>query len=485
MNKATARRPSKASEDVLFQVFEQVMGEGPGIFGEREAVALQVANELVRRWAQSELRRLSRQYDAEVIVDGRRYRRHATGVGRYHTLCGAVEVRRDSYRQVGVHNGPTVVPLELAAGIVENATPALAASVLEGFAMMPLRDYQDEMRAAHRVIPSRSTLERIAKRTGAAMHAELPTLEPVVRAREVVPRKAHAISVGLDRTTVPIAEMPDDIRLPPTRAHVRRRLPPVTVAYRMAYVATVAVHDRRGDTLKSTRIAAAAHEGASELMERLGAELHHLLRQRPRLPTVVVQDGAPELWNLVDAWLENFLIQPTMRLIDRYHVNERLAVVAEAVEREPTERHLLLERWCKALDRSDTAIRRICKQLDERLYGPVPDGYRDDDEVPWGRPRLMSGQSARLVEGHVAYFENHAPKIRYATARKRGFPIGSGVTEGACKSVIAVRFKRSGQRWFEPGVSSCLHLRTMHLNQRLRPSFHLFLQQHRERLVAH
>jgi hypothetical protein len=484
MSKVTARRPSKASEDALFEVFEQVMGERPGTFGEREAVALQVANELVRRWAQQELSQLSEEYGAEVAVDGQRYRRHATGVRRYHTLCGAVEVRRDSYRRVGVHNGPTVVPLEIAAGIVENATPALAASVLEGFAMMPLRDYEDEMRAAHRVIPSRSTLERIAKRTGAALHAELPMIEPVVRAREVVSKKAHAISLGLDRTTVPMAEMHDDIRLPATPAHVRRRLPPVTVAYRMAYVATVAVHDRRGDTLKSTRIAAAAHEGANELMERVGAELHHLLGQRPRLPTVVVQDGAPELWNLVDAWLENFLIRPRMRLIDRYHVDERLAASAEAVEREPMARRSLLQRWRKTLDRSDTAIRRICKELDERLHGPIPDGYRDDDEVPWGRPRLMQGQSARVVEGHVAYFENNAPKIRYATARKRGFPIGSGVTEGACKSVIAVRFKRSGQRWFEHGVSSCLHLRTMHLNQRLGPSFQLFLQQRQGGLVA-
>jgi hypothetical protein len=48
-----------------------------------------------------------------------------------------------------------------------------------------------------------------------------------------------------------------------------------------------------------------------------------------------------------------------MRWIDRHHVNERLAVVAEAVERESTQRHSLLERWSKALDRSDAAIRRI------------------------------------------------------------------------------------------------------------------------------
>jgi hypothetical protein len=466
----------------LFDAFKQVMDQHAGTFRDREAKALQVANELARRWTQEELGRMAQEYGAEVIVDGQRYRRHASGARRYHTLCGAVEVRRDSYRLVGVHNGPTVVPLELAAGIVENATAALAASVLVGFATMPLREYEEQMRAAHRVIPSRSTLERIAKRTGAVLHAELPVIEPVVRAREALPFGAHVISLGLDRTSIPMAEMPDDLRLPPTRTHVRRRLPPVTVAYRMAYVATVAVHDRRGDAIKTTRIAAAAHEGANELMERVGAELHHLLGQRTTLPTVVVQDGAPELWNLVDEWLENFLIRPRMRLIDRYHVNERLAAAAELVERDPAARRSLLETWRAALDRSDTAIRRICKQLDELLYGPAPE--EDDDELPWGRPRRLDRQPTRLVEGHIAYFENNAPKIRYATARKQHFPTGSGVTEGACKSVIGVRFKRSGQRWFESGVSSCLHLRTMHLNQRLTPSFELLLQQRRKCLIA-
>jgi hypothetical protein len=43
MSKVTTRRLSKASEDTLFEVFEQVMGERPGTFGEREAVALQVS----------------------------------------------------------------------------------------------------------------------------------------------------------------------------------------------------------------------------------------------------------------------------------------------------------------------------------------------------------------------------------------------------------------------------------------------------------
>ena len=155
-------------------------------------------------------------------------------------MCGVIEVARDSYRLVGVHNGPTVVPLELPAGIVENATPALAFSVVQGFAERPLRHYEAEMAAAHRCVPSRSTLERIGKRVGARIREALPLVEPIVRASESVPADAYSISVGLDHTTVPMAEHVETARRCRQRPYVRRPPEPITVAYRMAYVATVA-----------------------------------------------------------------------------------------------------------------------------------------------------------------------------------------------------------------------------------------------------
>ena len=61
--------------------------------------------------------------------------------------------------------------------------------------------------------------------------------------------------------------------------------------------------------------------------------------------------------------------------------------------------------------------------------------------------------------------------MRYATSLRRGYPIGSGPTEGACKSVVTMRFKRSGQRWLETGLAPCLSLRALYLSERLRPCF--------------
>jgi hypothetical protein len=471
-------------EATLVEQFERVLGDG-GTFAEREASALDLANRVVREVLKRDLERMATQYGDEVVVDGIRHRRHSSGVRAYHSLCGPIRIRRDTYRQIGVHNGSTVVPLESEAGILENATPALAESVVQAFAMMPLRHYEEEMRAAHRFVPSRSTLERISKRIGTLLQADAPTIERVARARETLAKEAVSISIGLDRTTVPMREFQSARRPPKTKSHVRQRLPPVEVAYRMAYVATIATHDRNGEAISSLRITAAAHEGSTELMERLGDELTHLLAQRPKLPVVVVQDGAQELWCLVDEWLENYAIRPALCLLDRYHVDERLARCAEAVEKDITARQVLLRRWRASLDRSDAAVRGIYRELDRRLYAaPPPDAKENPAYWLWHAPTLLLGdEPARVVEDNITYFRKNRARMCYATARKQRLPIGSGVTEGACKSVIAARFKRSGQRWATTGVAPCLYARTLFLNQRLSPGLAFLVEQETERVA--
>ncbi len=470
-------------ESTLVDEFERVLGH-EGTFAEREESALALANRVVLEVLKRGLERMAARYGDDVMVDGVRHRRHCSGVRTYHSLCGSIEIRRDTYRQVGVHNGPTVVPLELEAGILENATPGLARSVVQAFAMMPLRHYEEEMRAAHRLVPSRSTLERVSKRIGTLLHADGPTIERVVRARETLAKDAVSVSIGLDRTTVPMREFQSARRPPKTNSHVRQRLPPIEVAYRMAYVATIATHDRNGEAISSVRITAAAHEGSTELMERLGDELTHLIAQRPKLPVVVVQDGAQELWCLVDQWLENYRVRPAMCLLDRYHVDERLARCAEAVETDISARRELLTRWRTSLDRSDDAIKGIYRELDRRLYAPAPpDAKKNPAYWLWHAPKLLlAKEPAHVVEDNITYFRRNRERIRYATARKRHLPIGSGVTEGACKSVIASRFKRSGQRWATTGVAPCLYARTLFLNQRLSSSFAFLVEQERERL---
>src|SRR5437773_559348 len=137
-------------------------------FEEREAVWLAASNAATREGLEAELQRFADCCGEEVLVDGERYRKHEMGTVEYHSLCGPLSVRRATYRRAGERNGPTVVPLELQAGIVERATPALAFDVMQGVAKEDMRSHLENLVSAHRVPPSRSTLERLAQRIGDA-----------------------------------------------------------------------------------------------------------------------------------------------------------------------------------------------------------------------------------------------------------------------------------------------------------------------------
>jgi len=457
--------------DGLLARFGAALAEVKGPFAEREAAALALGNELVRRWIADELQRLSGQFGDEVVVDGQRYRRHGDGTGRYHSLCGAVAVRRASYRLVGVHNGPTVVPLELGAGLWQNATPALAFSVTQGFASRPLRHYEAEMAAAHRRVPSRSTLERIGKGIGCEIEATLDEAEPWLRLAEPLVEGVRSISVGLDRTTVPMSEPISGAASPPPR--LRRRPMPVAVAYRMAYVGTVSLHDRDGAVLATKPFAATAHEGPDRLVERVMRELIHQ-RARYGVPISVIQDGAPELWTLIAEAAERHAVPIAHEVIDRYHVDERLAQVCALATGGGRLAHELYDAWRYQLDHSDTAVDRIIRHVDALVWHACLGASEGDSAPSFWRARHvreLRGEALAAVSGHVEYLRKNRRRMRYASRRRGGLPIGSGPTEGACKSVIAVRCKRGGQRWFESGLAPCLSLRALHLGERLRPAF--------------
>jgi hypothetical protein len=68
------------------------------------------------------------------------------------------------------------------------------------------------------------------------------------------------------------------------------------------------------------------------------------------------------------------------------------------------------------------------------------------------------------VHGAIRYFTNHADSMHYDEYLARGWPIASGVIEGACKHVVRGRLDRSGMKWARPGAHAMLQLRTVRLN---------------------
>ena len=59
------------------------------------------------------------------------------------------------------------------------------------------------------------------------------------------------------------------------------------------------------------------------------------------------------------------------------------------------------------------------------------------------------------------YFRRNRHRMRYAELRAKGYPIGSGVVEAACKTLVTQRMKRSGMRWRHDGGQAILTFRAL------------------------
>jgi hypothetical protein len=76
------------------------------------------------------------------------------------------------------------------------------------------------------------------------------------------------------------------------------------------------------------------------------------------------------------------------------------------------------------------------------------------------------GKKREVLESLYHYISTNEEQMRYNIFRDKGYDIGSGAAEGACKHVVASRLKRSGMIWTRPCSSAVLALRVNWLNER-------------------
>ena len=128
-------------------------------------------------------------------------------------------------------------------------------------------------------------------------------------------------------------------------------------------------------------------------------------------------------------------------ILDFYHVAEHLGDLGRALyPADESAREGWFERWCHRLKHDGGQA-----VLDELRSLPAD-------------PR----ESVRKVHGEVVgYFENHVHRMDYPAYRAKGWAIGSGPIESACKTVIGKRMKNGGMRWGEEGADGMCHLRAL------------------------
>lgn len=75
--------------------------------------------------------------------------------------------------------------------------------------------------------------------------------------------------------------------------------------------------------------------------------------------------------------------------------------------------------------------------------------------------RNLAADRRRAVDKAAAYLLGYKQFLLYDKALERGYPIASGVIEGACRHLVNVRMNRSGARWSLSGAEAVLRLRSL------------------------
>jgi hypothetical protein len=391
-----------------------------------------------------------------VVVEGKVYRRVGRYEADYYTMAGPVRITRTLYRECGQHNAKTVNAVSLRCGAVsEGWLPATAQAMAHQLQQGTSREAEDTAQILGRFPYARSSFESLGQEVGRQYTAVRVDLEDSLIEECTVPTEAASISVALDRVSVPMEEavtVEERGRPPGT--------PPRKVGrqFRMAYCATLTLHDRKGEALHTIRYGRMPHGDVDELWRTLAHDVCTLLRKQPGLGVILLADGAPELWKLLTSQLNaQTLGVPVRQLVDLWHLLEKLGSAARLLYGE-THGSTVLHRWRLRLLNRTSSVAEILQEL-----------YAS------GKEQLMVGTS-RPVHEAITYLENHQPRMNYAAARRRGFPVGSGNVEATCKSLVAVRMKRPGARWKEASGEHLLNLRALALSDRWESAMTLALR---------
>jgi hypothetical protein len=156
---------------------------------------------------------------------------------------------------------------------------------------------------------------------------------------------------------------------------------------------------------------------------------------------ILLGDGAAWIWDQVGGVLG----EKTVCITDWYHVMEHIWSCGKALHGEGTD---AAAQWVKQRE----------TLLWEGHYLKLIKGLEEE------RKRTRSIPRHRALAELVTYLSNQGGRLAYADFRAKGYDIGSGRVESACKHVVANRMKRSGMIWSEQGAQDVLSLRTTYLN---------------------
>jgi len=185
-------------------------------------------------------------------------------------------------------------------------------------------------------------------------------------------------------------------------------------------------------------------------------------RRYPGQPLVCLMDGQNSLWTARETSLPED--ENVVEILDLLHVTPRLWEAAYLFYPEA----------------SAEAAQLVRDRLSGILGGKA--GYVVGGLRQMGTKHRLRGSKRRKLHTICKYLSSNVSRMRYDEYLREGYPIASGVIEGACRHVVKDRMERAGMRWTVEGAQGMLDLRTTYINGHWDAFQSYRIEQERQRL---
>ncbi len=328
---------------------------------------------------------------------------------KYQTPYGAAEVFRHVYQSS--KGGKTYCPLDDSCRVIIGSTPKFAKMVSSKYSEFGGKRVQTDLLNNHARYVSHNYVQDVSNAVGSILISKEKSWAYTLPED---PTNVSFIGAGLDGTCVYISED----------------------GYRETMVGTVSFYDEDGNRLSTIYNAAAPEYGKAEFYSRFENELKKIKKSYSKAKIIGIADGAKDNWTFLSKFTET-------HVLDFYHVSEYLGDASYAVHRKEEKRKVWLEQSLHKLKHEEGAQTELLQELKKHA------------EKKLGETKLKKLNKA------IVYFGNHLSMMRYNEFRKSNYPIGSGVTEAACKVIVKQRLSSSGMKWKKQGAETVLCLRSL------------------------
>jgi hypothetical protein len=330
----------------------------------------------------------------------------------YQTPYGVAPVERHVYQSS--RGGKTYCPLDRLARIVVSPTPRFAQMVSHKYAESGSARVIEDLRENHGRTVARSFVQNVADAVAAVAMAKEETWGYALPEPE---EPTRTITIGMDGTCLLLCED----------------------GWRETMVGTIGFYDEAGERQHTIYLGATPEYGKATFLDRLEREIGRVKAAYPQARYVGLADGAKGNWGFLGRHTET-------QVIDFWHAAEYLSDAADVLlAQSPRAKKPWLASCCHRLKHEPGAARQLIKDLERTAA---------EKGIPADQPEL---------EAAVTYFTNQSREGRmdYAPLVESKIPIGSGVTEAACKVLVKQRLCGSGMKWKEPGAAAVLSVRCL------------------------